>query len=225
MLFNKVYAEVTKGVTVTGNDSAALEAKQKQIWSDWVARQKQKAGVSYADGWAAPVESPLRQAPWAGSAGREAPRHPARSPFVNSSASATTRPGRSRAGSPFVPLERGPNALLSIEAAGPPSLGKTVCVEEQQPRTLQTGRPDGVSRPRETRPAAGQGATASCCTRSCSSVMNGGGWPAEANTRSPERTSSMARNTVTKPLTPFLQQKLVHHRQDTTGRMLLKNQH
>ena len=55
MLFNKVYAEVTKGVTVTGNDSAALEAKQKKTWTDWVAKEKQKAGVSYSDGWAAPT--------------------------------------------------------------------------------------------------------------------------------------------------------------------------
>jgi hypothetical protein len=57
LLFNKVYAEVTKGVTITGADSAALEAKQKQFWSDWVGQQMKKVGVRYADGWAAPESS------------------------------------------------------------------------------------------------------------------------------------------------------------------------
>ena len=56
MLFNKVYAEVTKGVTVTGNDSVALEAKQKLFWRAWVAKQMKAVGVDYASGWAAPTE-------------------------------------------------------------------------------------------------------------------------------------------------------------------------
>jgi hypothetical protein len=56
LLFNKVYAEVTKGVTVTGDDREALEAKQKQFWTDWVDQQMKAAGVSYARGWAAPTD-------------------------------------------------------------------------------------------------------------------------------------------------------------------------
>jgi hypothetical protein len=57
LLLNKVYAEVTKGVTVAGDDSAALEAKQRQVWSDWVGQQMQTIGVSHADGWAAPART------------------------------------------------------------------------------------------------------------------------------------------------------------------------
>ena len=57
LLFNRVYAEVTKGVTVASGDSAALEAKQKQFWSDWVAKEMKAAGVDYANGWEAPANT------------------------------------------------------------------------------------------------------------------------------------------------------------------------
>jgi SurA-like N-terminal domain len=81
MLFNKVYAEVTKGVTVTDEDvqayydqhtsdsyagkpladvreeirSTLLEAKQREYWSDWLGRKKESLGVTYANGWSAPA--------------------------------------------------------------------------------------------------------------------------------------------------------------------------
>lgn len=57
MLFNKVYAEVTKGVTVpdTETQSTLLEAKQGEVWSDWLAQARLSAGVTYTNGWAAPA--------------------------------------------------------------------------------------------------------------------------------------------------------------------------
>lgn len=56
LLFNRVYAEVTKGVTVPGDDTAELETRQKQFWSDWLSQQKQTVGVTYSERWAAPAD-------------------------------------------------------------------------------------------------------------------------------------------------------------------------
>lgn len=55
LLFNKVYAEVTGSVTVASGDSAELEAAKRQFWSDWLAQEKQRLAVTYAEGWGEPL--------------------------------------------------------------------------------------------------------------------------------------------------------------------------
>jgi hypothetical protein len=80
MLFKKVYADVTKGVTVTDSEvqayydqhtsdsyagkslvdvkvaiqSTLLDTKQQVFWRDWLSQERQTVGVTYANGWTAP---------------------------------------------------------------------------------------------------------------------------------------------------------------------------
>lgn len=59
MVFKKVYAEMTKDVTVTGatTDSTLLATKQQEAWRQWLAQQRSTVGVTYANGWTAPTNA------------------------------------------------------------------------------------------------------------------------------------------------------------------------
>ena len=85
MLFNKVYAEVTKSATVTDSEvqtyydqhtsdtyagksladvkneiqSTLLDTKQQQLWRGWLSQERQTVGVTYANGWAAPANAEM----------------------------------------------------------------------------------------------------------------------------------------------------------------------
>ena len=83
LLFKKVYAEVTKTVTVSDSaiqtyydqhksdtyagkaladvkatvETTLLDAKRLDAWRKWLTQAKQNTGVSYANGWAAPANA------------------------------------------------------------------------------------------------------------------------------------------------------------------------